>query len=44
MICFKEIDKHSYMACILLKVKESQKGFVTDNARSLVEAYFNIVL
>lgn len=40
MIYFKEIDKHNYMECILLKVKEGQKGFVADNARSLVEAYF----
>lgn len=40
MITFRKIDKSNYMECICLKLKESQKGFVADNARSLVEAYF----
>jgi len=37
---FRKIDKSNYMDCILLQVDESQKYFVADNARSLVEATF----
>lgn len=37
---FRKIDKSNYQDCILLKVDESQKRFVADNARSLVEAAF----
>lgn len=40
MIQFREVDKSNYMDCLCLKVKESQKGFVADNAQSLVEARF----
>ncbi len=40
MISFREIDKHNYMDCICLRVKDHQKDFVADNARSLVEAQF----
>ena len=40
MITFREIDKSNYMECICLKVKDEQRGFVADNARSLVEARF----
>lgn len=40
MIRFSKIDKNNYMECICLKIKESQKGFVADNARSLAEAQF----
>ena len=35
MITFREIDKSNYMECICLKVKDEQRGFVADNARSL---------
>ena len=38
MITFREIDKSNYMECICLKVKDEQRGFVADNARSLAEA------
>lgn len=37
---FKEIDKSNYMDCVLLQVDESQKHFVADNARSLLEAIY----
>lgn len=40
MITFREIDKSNYMDCICLKVKDDQRGFVADNARSLAEARF----
>lgn len=40
MITFREIDKSNYMDCICLKVKDDQRGFVADNARSLAEAQF----
>ena len=40
MITFREIDKSNYMDCICLQVADGQKGFVADNARSLVEARF----
>ena len=40
MITFKEIDRSNYMECISLRIKEEQKGFVADNAQSLVEAKF----
>ena len=40
MMVFKAIDKTNYMDCIFLQVDESQKYFVADNARSLVEAFF----
>lgn len=40
MIQFRKVDKSNYMDCLCLKVKESQKGFVADNAQSLVEARF----
>lgn len=40
MITFREIDKSNYMECICLKVKDEQRGFVADNARSLAEARF----
>ena len=40
MITFREIDKSNYMDCICLKVKDNQRGFVADNARSLAEARF----
>lgn len=40
MITFREIDKSNYMECISLKVKDEQRGFVADNARSLAEARF----
>ena len=40
MITFREIDKSNYMDCICLHVADEQKGFVADNARSLVEARF----
>ena len=38
MITFREIDKSNYMECICLKVKDEQRGFVADNARSLADA------
>lgn len=37
---FKKIDQSNYMECLLLQVDESQKHYVADNARSLVEAFF----
>lgn len=37
---FRKITKENYMECIALKVDESQKHFVADNAQSLVEAAF----
>lgn len=37
---FRIITKENYMECIALKVDESQKHFVADNAQSLVEAAF----
>lgn len=37
---FKKIDKYNYWDCISLQVDESQKYFVADNTRSLVEAAF----
>lgn len=37
---FRKIDKSNYMDCILLQVDESQRHFVADNARSLIEATF----
>ena len=40
MITFREIDKSNYMDCICLQVADEQKGFVADNAQSLVEARF----
>ena len=40
MITFREIDISNYMDCICLQVADEQKGFVADNARSLVEARF----
>lgn len=40
MIQFREVDESNYMDCLCLKVKESQKGFVADNAQSLLEARF----
>ena len=40
MITFREIDKSNYMECICLKVKDEQRGFVADNARSLADARF----
>ena len=35
---FKTIDKSNYRECMELQVEESQKYFVADNTRSLVEA------
>ena len=35
---FKTIDKSNYRECMELQVEESQKHFVADNTRSLVEA------
>lgn len=40
MITFREIDKSNYMDCICLQVADNQKGFVADNARSLLEAHY----
>lgn len=40
MITFRKIDQSNYMDCICLKVRDDQTGFVADNARSLVEAWF----
>ena len=37
---FRKITKENYMECIALKVDESQKHFVADNAQSLAEAAF----
>lgn len=37
---FRKITKENYMECIALRVDESQKHFVADNAQSLVEAAF----
>lgn len=37
---FKQIDKSNYWDCISLKLDESQKNFVADNTRSLVEAAY----
>ena len=37
---FKKIDQSNYMDCMLLRVAETQKHFVADNARSLVEAIY----
>lgn len=39
-IYFKNIDKSNYWDCICLSVKKGQEHFVSDNARSLVEANF----
>lgn len=36
----KKIDKSNYRECMELEVDESQKYFVADNARSLVEAAY----
>lgn len=36
----KKIDKSNYRECMELQVDESQKYFVADNARSLVEAAY----
>lgn len=40
MILFKEVDRSNYMECIDLKIKKEQRGFVADNAQSLLEAKF----
>ena len=37
---FKKIDKTNYQECMALEVDESQKYFVADNTRSLVEAAY----
>ena len=37
---FKQIDKTNYQECMALEVDESQKYFVADNTRSLVEAAY----
>ncbi len=37
---FKAIDKTNYPECMALEVDESQKYFVADNTRSLVEAAY----
>ncbi len=37
---FKAIDKTNYQECMALEVDESQKYFVADNTRSLVEAAY----
>lgn len=37
---FKTIDKSNYRECMELQVEESQKSFVADNTRSLVEAAY----
>ena len=37
---FKTIDKSNYRECMELQVEESQKYFVADNTRSLVEAAY----
>lgn len=37
---FKPIDKSNYQECMELQVDESQKYFVADNTRSLVEAAY----
>lgn len=37
---FKTIDKSNYWKCMELQVEESQKYFVADNTRSLVEAAY----
>lgn len=37
---FRKIDKTNYMDCICLKLLPGQEGFVADNARSLVEAFY----
>ena len=37
---FKTIDKSNYRECMELQVEESQKHFVADNTRSLVEAAY----
>ena len=36
----KKVDKSNYRECMELEVDESQKYFVADNARSLVEAAY----
>lgn len=37
---FKTIDKSNYRECMELQVEESQKYFVADNTRSIVEAAY----
>ena len=37
---FREIDRSNYRDCISLTVDDSQKWFVADNKRSLVEAAY----
>ena len=37
---FREIDRSNYWDCISLTVNDSQKWFVADNKRSLVEAAY----
>lgn len=37
---FRAIDKSNYMECIMLQVEDSQRHYVADNARSLVEAAY----
>lgn len=39
-INFKEIDKSNYNTCINLKVADHQKDYVTSNAISLVQAFY----
>lgn len=40
MIELVRIDRNNYMDCICLRVREDQRSFVADNARSLAEAAF----
>ena len=37
---FREIDRFNYWDCMSLTVDDSQKWFVADNKRSLVEAAY----
>ncbi|MEW9080758.1 GNAT family N-acetyltransferase [Terrisporobacter glycolicus] len=39
-INFREIDKSNYNTCINLKVADHQKDYVTSNAISLVQAFY----
>lgn len=37
---FRDIDKSNYWDCMMLKIDDSQEGFVSDNKQSLVEATY----
>lgn len=37
---FRDIDKSNYWDCMMLKIDDSQEGFVADNKQLLVEAIY----